>query len=77
MFYIEIMKVFITGTSKGLGWGLAKHYLNIGFNVIGLSRSIPEDLIKNNNYKHITTNLLCLEKIEQDLNPYINLIINN
>ena len=37
--------VFITGVSSGLGYGLAKVYLEIGVTVYGCSRRAPEDLI--------------------------------
>ena len=38
-------KIFITGVSSGLGYGLAKVYLDIGASVYGCSRRAPEDLI--------------------------------
>jgi len=42
--------IFITGTSHGLGYELAKHYLDIGCSVYGCSR---KDLnLAHSNYKH-------------------------
>ncbi len=38
-------KVFITGVSSGLGYGLAKVYLEQGARVYGCSRRAPQDLI--------------------------------
>jgi NAD(P)-dependent dehydrogenase (short-subunit alcohol dehydrogenase family) len=38
--------VFITGVSSGLGYGLAKIYLERGARVIGCSRRMPEDLVE-------------------------------
>ena len=35
------MKVLITGISRGIGFGLAKYYLNIGAKVYGIGRSNP------------------------------------
>ena len=42
--YME--KVFITGVSSGLGYGLAKVYLEQGARVYGCSRRAPADLIE-------------------------------
>ena len=35
------MKVLITGISRGIGYGLVKHYLEEGYEVYGLGRSNP------------------------------------
>ena len=45
------MNILITGVSSGIGWGLAKHYLELGHTVFGLSRRTPKDLIKKANLK--------------------------
>ena len=45
------MNILITGVSSGIGWGLAKHYLELGHTVFGLSRRTPQDLIKRANFK--------------------------
>ncbi|MCP1197514.1 SDR family oxidoreductase [Acetobacter senegalensis] len=37
-------RIFITGVHKGIGHALAKHYLERGIRVVGLSREYPEDL---------------------------------
>ena len=44
------MNILITGVSSGIGWGLAKHYLELGHTVFGLSRRTPKDLIKKANF---------------------------
>ena len=38
------MKIFISGVSSGLGYGLAKVYLEMGYEVYGCSRREPKDL---------------------------------
>ena len=39
------MKIFISGVSSGLGYGLAKVYLAMGHEVYGCSRRKPKDLV--------------------------------
>ena len=39
------MKIFISGVSSGLGYGLAKVYLAMGYEVYGCSRRKPKDLV--------------------------------
>ena len=40
------MKIFISGVSSGLGYGLAKVYLEMGYKVYGCSRREPKDLVE-------------------------------
>ena len=47
--------VLITGTSRGIGKHLAKHYLTAEYKVIGCSRS--DSSIKHNNYKHFNIDI--------------------
>jgi len=42
--------VLITGVSSGLGFGLAKEYLQRGRAVLGMSRRRPEDLARHENF---------------------------
>lgn len=72
------MKILITGTSSGIGFGLAKHYLNEGHHAFGISRNrntdldnyenfdfLPQDLTDFNNAKiHISTFLRHVENID-------------
>lgn len=51
------MNIFITGVSSGIGWGLSKYYLKQGFNVFGLSRRVPKDLIEYQNFQHVICDL--------------------
>lgn len=46
------MNYLITGTSKGIGEGLALHALKKGHSVIGISRSRSTIFHKGNNYAH-------------------------
>ena len=40
------MRIFISGVSSGLGYGLAKVYLEKSYEVYGCSRRKPEDLVE-------------------------------
>jgi len=57
----ENFKILITGTSRGLGYALARHYLSLGHNVAGVSRG--ESDIEAPNYQHFTTDI----RIEADV----------
>ncbi len=54
-------KVFITGTSRGLGKALAEVYLKEGHKVVGLSRS---STILEENYEHCIIDLSELKAVE-------------
>lgn len=51
------MKVLITGTSSGIGFGLAKYYLDKGHEVIGISRTENQELINHQYFNHIQMDL--------------------
>lgn len=51
------MNILITGTSSGIGNGLAKEFLKRDANVWGISRRNPEDLFKEKKYNHLTLDL--------------------
>lgn len=56
------MKTFlITGTSRGLGHELAKHYLSEGHEVIGFSRS--SSTINHSRYRHFEADITDLDKV--------------
>ncbi len=51
----DIRVVLITGTSKGIGKGLALHYCSNGYWVVGCSRNTSS--IEHENYTHISIDL--------------------
>ncbi len=55
--------VFITGIGSGLGKALAEYYLEKNYDVIALSRHLPEDLEKFKNLKFYYCDLEALEKV--------------
>jgi benzil reductase ((S)-benzoin forming) len=61
------MNILITGTSKGLGEGLAKYYLNRGEKVVGLSRSSNKDLGLHENFTFYCIDLSILDSLEDKI----------
>ena len=55
--------IFITGIGSGLGKALAEYYLKNGYNVIALSRHLPNDLKKYKNLNFYYCDLEALEKV--------------
>ena len=51
------MNVFITGTNAGIGFGLTKYYLDLGYNVYGISRSSNNTLENYSNFKFLSQDL--------------------
>lgn len=74
--------VLITGTSKGLGFELAKNYIQMGFLVIGISRN--KSAIIDRRYCHLIGDVtnknigsLLIEFIDSLMIEKIDLVINN
>src|SRR5688500_11275560 len=57
------MRLVITGTSRGIGRGLAERYLARGFQVAGCSRSVCD--LTHERYRHDTVDLLDEDGIRQ------------
>lgn len=49
--------IVVTGTSRGLGRGLAEHFLTQGAIVCGCSRDVAKDLIDHPSYTHFTVDV--------------------
>ena len=67
------MKVLITGTSQGIGKGIAQKFLDNGFLVIGIDRL--DSSINHANYKHYKCDIRDYDKLP-DIKD-INILINN
>jgi NAD(P)-dependent dehydrogenase (short-subunit alcohol dehydrogenase family) len=52
-----MMQILITGTSSGIGYGLAKTFLERGNQVFGISRREPGELLEMANYNHLSLDL--------------------
>lgn len=66
------MKILITGTSSGIGKGIAEKFLNSGHNVIGID--VMDSSINNENYTHYKADIF--SDTLPDIND-IEILINN
>lgn len=65
------MNVLITGSSSGIGNGLAKEYLRRGDHVYGISRRIPENIRDNLKYQHLQLDLTDYNKVNQQVPVFL------
>lgn len=65
------MNILITGTSTGLGFGLAKYYLEKGNRVFGISRNVNADLIKFPDFAYLSQDLTKFQKTELNLVSFL------
>jgi benzil reductase ((S)-benzoin forming) len=65
-------KVFITGTSSGLGFDLAKYYLNAGCRVYGISRRMNEELNGYADFHFLVQDVSRFREIETNLISFLN-----
>lgn len=77
-----ITKVFIiTGTRKGIGFELAKHFLDLGFFVAGCSRGAST--IEHSNYVHFELDVADEKKVTRmvrtvkKIHGHIDILLNN
>lgn len=64
-------KILITGTTSGIGYGLAKELLSQDNRVYGLGRREATDFQSNPNYKHLQIDLTDYPKVENELPGFI------
>lgn len=73
-------QALVTGSSSGIGHGISLRLLKLGYKVIGISRNIPSDLIRDKNFTHIKCDLsdekqtlsLCENLKKQDIFILVN-----
>jgi alcohol dehydrogenase/benzil reductase ((S)-benzoin forming) len=67
-----LKNVLITGCSSGLGEALSQLYLDKGFSVWGISRTIPS--FEHSNFTHISCDLSDIENIKPTLRSFLQKI---
>jgi len=65
------MNILITGTSSGLGYGLAKHYLNNNHQVFGISRSQNTELNSYKNFKFLSHDISRFDEMKPKLAAFL------
>jgi len=65
------MKILITGTSSGLGFGLAKYYLSQGNTVYGISRRVNTELNRFENFSFLTQDISDFEELEKNITTFL------
>lgn len=65
------MNVLITGTSSGLGFALAKHYLEAGHTVYGISRKMNEELNSFSNFHFLVQDITRFDEVETNLISFL------
>ena len=65
------MKILITGSSSGVGYGLTKFYLEQGHEVFGISRSKNGELEEYNNFRFLLQDISEADKLHQNLYNFL------
>jgi len=65
------MKILITGTSSGLGFGLASHYLKNKHQVFGISRNQNTELHKYENFNFLSHDISRFEEMKPKLAAFL------
>lgn len=65
------MNIFITGTSSGIGYGLALEYLSRKHTVYGISRREPKKFVANSDYHHLCADLTDFDKVAEKLPSFL------
>jgi len=66
------MNILITGTSSGLGNGLAKYYLKQGHTVYGISRKSDDALSQNKSFNFLSQDLSRFNEIAKNVPDFLS-----
>ncbi len=65
------MKILITGTSTGLGFGLATHYLSLNHDVYGISRRSNALLNRNTQFAFLSQDITEFEEVKINIPVFL------
>jgi benzil reductase ((S)-benzoin forming) len=65
------MNILITGTNTGLGFGLAKKYLELGHTVYGINRKLNEELKHHERFKFLFQDISRFSEIETNVESFL------
>jgi benzil reductase ((S)-benzoin forming) len=65
------MKVLITGTSSGLGYCLAMHYLKDGHHVYGISRKTNDELDKQSKFSFLQHDIAEFDSLKKEIPVFL------
>ena len=66
----------ITGASSGIGYAIVKRLLKLDYKVIGVSRSIKNELFNHSNFKAISCDLTDVKDMQKLKDEDISILIN-
>jgi len=66
------MNILITGTSSGVGKGLAKYYLQLGHTVFGISRNTDKELNSSDNFNYLAQDLSQFKEAEEHVATFLS-----
>ena len=65
------MNILITGTSSGLGFGLAKYYLAQNHQVFGISRKQNSELDKHKSFKFLSHDISRFDELKPKVAAFL------
>ena len=65
------MKILITGTSSGLGFGLAKYYLQQKHTVYGISRRSSDELNRHENFHFLSQDISNFDELGENIAGFL------
>lgn len=68
----ERKNILLTGVSSGFGNALAVSFLKDNYNVYGISRRKPENIINLKNFHFLSLDLFILDKIEESVRIFLD-----
>lgn len=72
----KVMNILITGTSRGLGYGLSRYYLEKGHQVYGISRRSNDELFGFDNFSFLSQDLTDFTDTRKKVSQFLSDVTN-